>query len=117
MPVSSSQSASTAFDRDPQAAASLACLVRAYDRAIDACESFDRDGARYALSLLRSTLELDSPASKSFDALYAWCEESVDQRDFIGASQCLRSLRAAWHRATQPASPFPPFAQPGQFIC
>ena len=117
MSIPSSQSASTAFDRDPQAAASLACLVRAYDRAIDACESFDRDGARCALSLLRSTLELDSPASKSFDALYAWCEESVDQRDFIGASQCLRSLRAAWHRATQPASPFPPFAQTGQFLC
>jgi hypothetical protein len=90
------------IDVDRSAAAPLARLVRAYDRAIDACEAFDARGAREAIGLLRCALELDSSASRSFDALYAWCEESVDAHDFVGAAQCLRTLRDAWRRATSP---------------
>lgn len=90
------------IDVDHQAPDPLSCLVRAYDRAIRACEAFDHDGSRDAISVLRCALELDSPASKSFDALYAWCEESVDCHDFVGAAQCLRSLRDAWRRAAPP---------------
>jgi hypothetical protein len=85
----------------------LARLVRAYDRAIRACEAFDHDASREAISVLRCALELDSSASRSFDALYAWCEESVDSRDFVGAAQCLRTLRNAWRAATNPSSDVP----------
>lgn len=91
-------------DVDHQAPDPLTLLVRAYDRAIRACEAFDHAGARETIGVLRSALELDSAASRSFDSLYAWCEESVDSRDFVGAAQCLRSLRDAWRKATQPAT-------------
>ena len=94
----------TVIDVDRRASDPLSCLVRAYDRAIRACEAFDHDGAREAIGVLRCALELDSAASHSFDALYAWCEESVDCRDFVGAAQCLRSLRDAWRSAAQPTS-------------
>lgn len=80
----------------------LARLVRAYDRAIRACEAFDHAASREAIAVLRCALELDSSASRCFDALYAWCEESVDGRDFVGAAQCLRTLRNAWRAATNP---------------
>lgn len=100
-----------------QAPDPLTALVRAYDRAIGACEAFDDKGARDAIRVLRCALELDSYASKRFDALYAWCEESVACRDFVGAAQCLRSLRNAWLRAAQPArSTFPRFRS-GQRVC
>jgi hypothetical protein len=100
------------IDADRRTADPLARLVRAYDRAIRACEAFDAPGAHEAIGLLRSALELDSSASRSFDALYAWCEEAVDQHDFVAAAQCLRTLRDAWRRAVHPASrpAFPPFA-------
>lgn len=105
------------IDVDRQAPDPLTCLVRAYDRAIRACEAFDRDGSREAIGVLRYALELDSPASKSFDSLYAWCEESVDCRDYIGAAQCLRSLRDAWRRAALPKpSTFTRF-RAGQQVC
>lgn len=80
----------------------LGRIVRAYDRAILACEAFDAARARTAIGLLRAALELDSPASRSFDALYAWCEESIDGRDFIGPARTLRALRDAWCQAGQP---------------
>lgn len=105
------------IDVDHQAPDPLALLVRAYERAIRACEAFDHNGSREAISVLRCALELDSPASRSFDALYAWCEESVDYHDFVGAAQCLRSLRDAWRRAAQPKpSTFAPFPA-GQQVC
>ncbi|MCE2900675.1 MAG: hypothetical protein ACK6DP_07910 [Gemmatimonas sp.] len=107
------------IDSDHRTADCLARLIRAYDRAIRACEAFDAAGAHDAIAVLRSALELDSSAARSFDALYAWCEEAVDGRDFVGAAQCLRTLRDAWRRAVQPAvpsaerlavrPPFPPF--------
>ncbi len=81
----------------------LGRIVRAYDRAIMACESFDVGGAREAIGLLRAALELDSPSSRSFDALYAWCEESIDGRDFMGPARTLRALRDAWCQAAAPA--------------
>lgn len=85
----------------------LARLVRAYDRAIRACEAFDHAAARAAIGVLRSALELDSSTARSFDALYAWCEESVDNRDYVGAAQCLRTLRNAWRAAINPSTDVP----------
>ncbi len=93
------------FDRpalDP-----LCQILRAYDRAIDACESFDHVASRRAIGLLRRSLELDTPEARTFDALYQWCEETVDARDFIRAARCLRSLRDAWHRSATPRTPTP----------
>lgn len=89
------------IDADRQAPDPLALLVRAYDRAIRACEAFDQVGARQAVTVLREALDLESPASRSFDSLYAWCEACVDSRDFVSAAQCLRTLREAWRRASQ----------------
>jgi hypothetical protein len=117
VPVPTPAFSHAVIDVDHQAPDPLSCLVRAYDRAIRACEAFDHDGSREAISVLRCALELDSPASKSFDSLYAWCEESVDCRDFVGAAQCLRSLRDAWRRAAQPKpSTFTRF-RAGQHVC
>jgi hypothetical protein len=93
------------IDADRQAPDPLSLLVRAYDRAIRACETFDHRGAIAAISVLRDALDLDSPASRSFDSLYKWCLERVDAHDFMGAAQCLRTLRDAWRRASQP-TPF-----------
>lgn len=81
----------------------LGRIVRAYDRAIRACESFDHAAARESIGLLRAALELDSPAARSFDALYAWCEDAVDQRDFVGPARTLRALREAWCQVGAPA--------------
>lgn len=89
------------IDADRQAPDPLTLLVRAYDRAIRACESFDQRGARNAIAVLREALDLESAASRSFDSLYAWCEECVSHRDFMSASQCLRTLRDAWKKATR----------------
>ena len=94
----------------PAAIDPLGRIVRAYDRAILACEAFDVERARTAIGLLRAALELDSAASRSFDALYAWCEESIDGRDFIGPARTLRALRDAWCQAGQPA-PITPRAE------
>lgn len=96
------------IDADRQAPDPLALLVRAYDRAIRACETFDHAGARHAITVLREALDLESSASRSFDSLYAWCEESVDNHDFVSAAQCLRTLRDAWRRASQ----MPPVGPP-----
>lgn len=117
VPVPTPAFSHAVIDVDHQAPDPLTCLVRAYDRAIRACEAFDRDGSREAISVLRGALELDSSASKSFDALYAWCEESVECRDFVGAAQCLRSLRAAWRRAAQPTPTTFARFRPGQLVC
>lgn len=84
-------------------------ILRAYDRAIHACESFDHAASRSAISTLRLALELDTPEARSFDSLYAWCETTVDKRDFVGPARCLRSLRDAWCRASEPR-PFTPRA-------
>jgi hypothetical protein len=105
------------IDVDRQAPDPLSCLLRAYDRAIRACEAFDHDGSRDAISVLRCALELDSPASTSFDALYAWCEDAVDGYDFVGAAKCLRALREAWRRAAKPEpAPFSRF-RASQPVC
>ena len=77
-------------------------ILRAYDKAIHACESFDHRSARHAIGMLRTALELNTPEARGFDSLYAWCEDSIDQRDFIGPARCLRSLRDAWARASEP---------------
>ncbi|MES2523572.1 MAG: hypothetical protein V4617_12785 [Gemmatimonadota bacterium] len=92
---------------DAPAARSLERIVRAYDRAIGACERIDAREARETLALLRAALELDTPAARSFDALYAWCEEAISEKDFVGPARCLRSLRDAWCRAVEPDAIFP----------
>ena len=107
----------TVIDVDHRAPDSLSCVVRAYDRAIRACEAFDHDRARDAIRVLRGALMLDCPTSKGFDALYAWCEESVGRRDFVGAARCLRSLRVAWRAAAQPTRLLLPPVRAGQHIC
>ena len=96
------------IEADRQAPDPLSLLLRAYERAIRACETFDYTGARQAISLLRDALDLDSAASRSFDSLYEWCEECVESRDFVSAAQCLRTLRDAWRRASQ----MPPVGTP-----
>jgi hypothetical protein len=105
VPVPTPAFTSVVIDADRPSSDPLARLVRAYDRAIRACEAFDQAGAREAISVLRCALDLDSSASRSFDALYAWCEESVDGHDFVAAAQCLRTLRDAWRKAMQPERP------------
>jgi hypothetical protein len=100
-PTSLSRNAVVAYA--PRTLDPLERIVRAYDRAIDACESFNVDEARQAIGLLRAALDLDGPASRSFDALYAWCEEAVDGRDFVGPARTLRALRDAWCLAGQPS--------------
>jgi hypothetical protein len=89
------------IDADRQAPDPLTLLVRAYDRAIRACEAFDAAGAQQSIAILRDALDLESPASRSFDSLYEWCEECVHRRDYVSAAQCLRTLRDAWRRASQ----------------
>ena len=88
---------------DRQAHESLHRIVRAYDRAISACEAFDRLAATRQLGLLRAALDLDSAASRSFDALYSRCEDALSANDFVGPTRCLRSLRDAWRHAVQPS--------------
>ncbi|MBL0939210.1 MAG: hypothetical protein IBJ03_09960 [Gemmatimonadaceae bacterium] len=106
MPIPTPALSFPVIDADHQAATDpLARLMRAYDRAIRSCESFDLAGARRTIGLLREALDLESSASRSFDALYAWCEDAVEQHDFMGAAQCLRTLRDAWRRAIQPELP------------
>lgn len=102
MPVPTPAFANPVIDVDHQASAPLARLVRAYDRAILACEAFDPTASRDAIAVLRGALDLDSSASRSFDALYRWCEDAVDGHDFMGAAQCLRTLRNAWRDASAP---------------
>lgn len=92
----------TAFTFERTDADPLLRILRAYDRAITACESFDYRASRSAIGTLRLALELDTPEARSFDSLYAWCETAVDKRDFMGPARCLRSLRDAWCRAAQP---------------
>lgn len=89
------------IEADRQAPDPLSLLLRAYDRAIRACETFDYVGARQTITVLRDALDLESAASRSFDSLYEWCEECVESRDFVSAAQCLRTLRDAWRRASQ----------------
>jgi hypothetical protein len=87
----------------PRAIDPLGRIVRAYDRAIRACEAFDQDAAKASIGVLRAALELDSPASRGFDALYQWCESAINAHDFIGPARTLRSLREAWCLAGRPA--------------
>ena len=91
----------TAIALDQPTADPLGRILRAYDRAISACESFQHVAARNAIAVLRGAMELDTPEARSFDALYAWCDQAVLQRDFVGPARCLRSLRAAWCRTEQ----------------
>lgn len=97
----------------PPALDPLGRIVRAYDRAIRACETFDYTASREAIGLLRAALEIDGPVARSFDALYAWCEEAIDGHDYVGPARTLRALRDAWCQATQAsAQPAPIVTRP-----
>lgn len=101
-PVLTPALAPRAIDADRPPRDPLAQLLRVIDRAIAGCETFDPERATGAIRLLRCTLDLSSSESRTFDALYGWCETAVLTNDFIGAARCLRSLRAAWVQAMSP---------------
>ena len=73
-------------------------------RPLDARAAWFAEGKAWLACLARKALELDTAEARSFDSLYAWCEATVDRRDFIGPARCLRSLRHAWCRASEPRS-------------
>jgi hypothetical protein len=76
-------------------------VLRAYDRAIRACDQQDELAARRALALLRASLDGDSPESIGFDGIFVWCERAVAARDFAEPSRRLATLRKAWQTADQ----------------
>jgi hypothetical protein len=71
-------------------------LLRAYDRSVLACNSGDFVRAHRAIGTLRAVLELDTDASRAFDAIFQWCEGAIDRADYAGASRCLAALREKW---------------------
>ena len=76
-------------------------VLRAYDRAIRACELADSAAALRALSLLRASLDNESPESFGFDGIFVWCEQAVSNGDFTGPGRRLGTLRNAWQNAEQ----------------
>jgi hypothetical protein len=74
-------------------------LLRAYDRAIRACDLEDAGAALRALSLLRASLDASSPESSGFDGIFVWCERAVASADFAEPARRLATLRNAWQTA------------------
>ena len=74
-------------------------VLRAYDRAIRACEMADSGAALRALSLLRASLDTQSPESFGFDGIFVWCEQAVLGGDFAEPGRRLGTLRNAWQNA------------------
>lgn len=74
-------------------------VLRAYDRAIRACDLQDAVAAQRALSLLRASLDSGSPESSGFDGIFLWCERSIAQGDFAEPGRRLATLRNAWQTA------------------
>jgi hypothetical protein len=71
-------------------------VLRAYDRAIHACEVRDASGANRAIALLRASHDGQSPESLGFDGIFVWCERALAQGDFEGPARRLSTLRNAW---------------------
>ena len=84
---------------DPTGRNPLRHLLRAYDRAIRACDMGDAKAASRAIALLRSGLDASSPESSGFDDIFVWCERAVASGDFADASRRLVTLRNAWQTA------------------
>lgn len=80
-------------------------VLRAYDRAIHACEVLDAPAANRAIALLRASHEGESPESLGFDGIFVWCERALAEGDFAGPARRLGTLRNAWADAAHVRSP------------
>ncbi len=74
-------------------------VLRAYDRAIHACDVLDVQAANRAIALLRASHDGQSPESLGFDGIFAWCERALAEGDFEGPARRLSTLRNAWAAA------------------
>ncbi|MGV3711007.1 MAG: hypothetical protein ACO1Q7_19445 [Gemmatimonas sp.] len=84
---------------DLAAGSPLHHVLRAYDRAIDACEVMDAPAANRAIALLRASHESESAESMGFNGIFVWCERALEDGDFSGPARRLTSLRNAWQNA------------------
>lgn len=80
-------------------------VLRAYDRAIRACDGLDGPAANRALALLRASHDGDSPESLGFDGIFVWCERAIAEGDFVGPARRLTTLRNAWMDAAEVRRP------------
>lgn len=80
-------------------------VLRAYDRAIRACEGHDGLAANRAISLLRASHDGVSPDSLGFDGIFVWCERAIAEGDFVGPARRLTTLRNAWLDAAEVRRP------------
>lgn len=80
-------------------------VLRAYDRAIHACELRDAPAANRGLALLRASHDGQSPESLGFDGIFLWCERALSQGDFEGPARRLGTLRNAWADAEHMRAP------------
>lgn len=71
-------------------------VLRAYDRAIHACNAGDAEGGKRAITLLRASHDGESPESLGFDGIFAWCDRALAGGDFAGPERRLTTLRNAW---------------------
>ncbi len=76
-------------------------VLRAYDRAIHACESMDAAAAGRAIALLRASHQSESAESLGFDGIFVWCERALNDGDFAGPARRLTTLRNAWLDAAE----------------
>ena len=76
-------------------------VLRAYDRAIHACEGMDAPAAQRAIALLRASHESESAESLGFNGIFVWCERALEEGDFAGPSRRLTTLRNAWLDAAE----------------
>ena len=61
----------------------------------------DPAAALRAVSLLRASLDNESPESFGFDGIFVWCEQAISNGDFAGPGRRLGTLRNAWQNAEQ----------------
>lgn len=80
-------------------------VLRAYDRAIRACDGLDEQAANRAISLLRDSHDGVSADSLGFDGIFVWCERAIAEGDFAGPARRLTTLRNAWINAAEVRRP------------
>lgn len=71
-------------------------VLRAYDRAIHACQVMDAPGANRAIALLRESHAGNSAEAVGFEGIFVWCELALADGDFLEPARRLTSLRNAW---------------------
>ncbi|MBC8086692.1 MAG: hypothetical protein H7Z40_05465 [Phycisphaerae bacterium] len=76
-------------------------VLRAYDRAIHACEVCDAPAANRAIALLRASHDGESPESLGFEGIFVWCVRALADGDFEGPARRLGTLRKAWSDSVQ----------------